>query len=68
MNLLPCSQPCRHQKDGYCIMEGTQPVQQAAGDCPYFVDSRDALPSAKQQLDRMRQCGNADQLDFRFKV
>ena len=68
MNLLPYSQPCRHQRDGYCTMEGTQPVQQAFGDCPYFTDARDILPSSKQQLDRLRQTGNRDQLDFRTEV
>ncbi len=67
MNLLPCAHPCRHQKDGYCTMEGTQPIQQINGDCPYFVDARDALPSAKKQLDRLRKAIHADQFDFWFK-
>lgn len=68
MNLLPCSQPCRHQHDGYCTVEGTQPIEQIGGTCPYFVDIRDALPLTKQQLNCLRQTGNTNQLDFRFKV
>lgn len=68
MNLLPCGKPCRHQKDGYCTMEGTQPIRQAFGDCPYFDDCRDSLPLMKQQLDRLSQTGNTQQLDLGFKT
>lgn len=68
MNLLPCSQPCRHQKDGYCTMEGTQPVRQMRGNCPYFMEQMDALPLTKQQLDCLRKTGNPDQFDFWFKA
>ena len=67
MNLLPCGKPCRHQKDGYCPTERTQAIRQALGDCPYFDDCRDSLPLMKQQLDRLSQTGNTQQLDFGFK-
>ena len=67
MNLLSCGKPCRHQKDGYCTMEGTQPIRQATADCPYFIDCRDSLPLFKQQLDCLRQTANTHQLDFWFK-
>lgn len=67
MNLLPCSQPCRHQRDGYCVLEGTQRIQSLHRCCPYFVDRKDALPLMQQQLNRLRQTGNADQLDLGFK-
>ena len=67
MNLLPCAQPCRHQKEGYCTMEGTQPVQQISGDCPYFIDRKDICPSAKQQLNRLSQTAHANQFNFWFK-
>ncbi len=68
MNLLPCAQRCRHQKDGYCTMEGVQPVQCLNGGCPYFIDSQDILPSAKEQLDRLSKAGDRDQLDLWFKA
>ena len=68
MNLLPCAHPCRHQKDGYCTMEGTQPVRQTDGDCPYFVDVCDILPSSKKQLDRLSQTAHTNQFNFWFKA
>ncbi len=68
INLLTCSRRCRHQKDGYCTMEGIQPVQRLGNGCPYFVDSKDALPSAQEQLDRLSKTGNRDQLDLWFKA
>lgn len=67
MNLLPCAQSCRHQKDGYCTMEGTQPVCQSSGDCPYFMDNRDMIPSAKQQLNRLSKTADTKKFNFWFK-
>ena len=37
MNLIPCALECRHQKEGYCGLETTAAVTNAAGGCPYFV-------------------------------
>lgn len=67
MNLLPCSQPCRHQKEGYCTVEGTQPIQQTNGDCPYFVHLQD-IALTKQHLNRLSQIGDTNQLDTWFKI
>ena len=67
MNLLPCAKTCRFQKDGYCTMEGTQPIRQSFGDCPYFFDCKDVLPLFQQQLNCLSKAGNPNQLDFRFK-
>lgn len=68
MNLLPCAKPCRYQKEGNCTMEGTQPVRQVHGDCPYFCDCRDSLPLFQQQLDCLSKTGNTNQLDLGFKT
>lgn len=64
MNLLHCNKNCRHQKDGYCTMEGTQPIQQSYGDCPYFMDNKDIFPLSKQQLNCLRQSADSNKFNF----
>lgn len=37
MNLILCSEPCCHQKDGYCRLEGNAKITNAlASPCCYF--------------------------------
>ncbi len=67
VNLLTCSQNCRHQRDGYCTMEGIQPVQRLGDGCPYFIDNKDILPSSKEQLYSLRKAGYRNKLDLWFK-
>lgn len=64
MTLIPCGQPCRHQREGYCTLEGTPPVQQVGSGCPYFHPQQDALPRSKEQLNRLRQAADANQLNL----
>ena len=45
MNFIICSEKCRHQKDGYCTLEGAGEVTNAlsSADCCYFRPISDKL-------------------------
>jgi hypothetical protein len=37
MNLIICNESCRHQKDGYCCLEGSSQITNAlASPCCYY--------------------------------
>ncbi|MGN0679312.1 MAG: hypothetical protein ACI4JS_06600 [Oscillospiraceae bacterium] len=37
MNIVMCTEDCRHQKDGYCMLEDlTQPCDNPAAPCKYY--------------------------------
>ncbi|MCL2077147.1 MAG: hypothetical protein FWH08_01925 [Oscillospiraceae bacterium] len=39
MNLIICNESCRHQRDGYCCLEGSSQITNAlASPCCYYED------------------------------
>lgn len=39
MGLIPCSEECKFQNDGYCFLEKCSCVNSTHKNCPYFVDA-----------------------------
>jgi hypothetical protein len=40
MNLIICNEGCRHQKDGYCCLEGSSQITNAlASPCCYYEET-----------------------------
>jgi hypothetical protein len=39
LNMIVCGEQCAHQKDGYCVLEGTPSLTAGAGNdpCGYFA-------------------------------
>jgi len=35
MSIIPCAESCRHQADGYCMLEKTAAVTNTRGGCPH---------------------------------
>lgn len=68
MNMLPCAQLCRHQKDGYCQLKGTPQIQHLSCACPYFVSVKDAVPLPQNRLNGLRETADSDQVDLGFKI
>ncbi|TCL44646.1 hypothetical protein EDD78_102272 [Harryflintia acetispora] len=51
MNLVPCSKHCRHQREGYCALEGiSEPVSVQEKECSFFspLPLKDAGKGAAQ--------------------
>ncbi|HBH95958.1 MAG TPA: hydroxymyristoyl-ACP dehydratase [Ruminococcaceae bacterium] len=47
MNLIPCSENCRHQKDGYCCLEEYGAITDAAASpCAYFAEKEKVSENA----------------------
>ncbi|MDR2531672.1 MAG: hypothetical protein LBC82_02395 [Oscillospiraceae bacterium] len=41
MNLIICNESCRHQKDGYCCLEGSSQITNAlASPCCYYEETQ----------------------------
>lgn len=61
MNLIPCHNPCKHQRDGYCTLCGvSEPATSRECGCGYFIP----LPSsAKHGGERGAQRGCGDESD-----
>ncbi len=43
MNMILCSEPCIHQQDGVCSLEGEGRITNAAGGCCYFAPNHKKL-------------------------
>ena len=49
MNMIICNEKCRHQKEGYCALNGTAQITNAlASPCCYYEASSSRLPNPPQ--------------------
>ena len=37
MSIIPCSEECKFQIEGYCSLEKPSTVNSIKNDCPYFI-------------------------------
>ncbi|MCL1832383.1 MAG: hypothetical protein FWG45_05680 [Oscillospiraceae bacterium] len=45
MNMIVCNEKCRHQEDGYCILNGMAQITNAlASPCCYFESATSKSP------------------------
>ncbi|MCL2019689.1 MAG: hypothetical protein FWG70_08025 [Oscillospiraceae bacterium] len=48
MNLIICNEGCRHQRDGYCCLEGSSQITNAlASPCCYYEEENGSPTTAK---------------------
>lgn len=58
MNLIPCSEKCTHQREGYCNCDEAGTVSQNAtaqkNGCLYFLPEEKPPPPLAQEAQRFR--------------
>ena len=60
MGIIPCAEPCRYQKEGYCELNRCTVINSVASACPYFLErsadlsNRITKPFYTDQLNRIR--------------
>lgn len=48
MNMIPCGESCKHQKDGYCCLESGGKLTGASG-CRFFDAKKPAPKGGKKR-------------------